>query len=73
MAFHASSDESFDEPWNGRSTPTTRVLLVVVLVVPPPPHPVAAKATTANAPITLIRLFMQFLSLLFAPVTFRRP
>src|SRR6185295_6520359 len=47
------------------STPTTSVLSVVPVVLPPPPHPVAASATTANAPITLIRLFIYFLSLLY--------
>src|SRR5262245_4207675 len=65
MAASVSSDESFDDPWKGRSTPMVRVLLDALLVVPPPPHALAASATMASAPTAVIRLFIYFLSLLY--------
>src|SRR5258706_276742 len=69
MAFHVSSDESFADPWNGRSTPTISVVPVPgALVLLPPPHPVAASAATASTPSALIRLFILILSLLLSPV-----
>src|SRR5262245_42422488 len=64
MAFQVSSEESFDAPVKGRSTPTSRVWPEPVLLVPPPPHAPDASATMAIAPITVIRLFIYFLSLL---------
>src|SRR6188474_2213395 len=69
MAFQVSSDASFAEPWNGRSTPTTRVWPSFgELLLLPPPHPAAATAATASTDSALIRLFILFLSLLKVPV-----
>src|SRR4030095_11625353 len=73
MAFQVSSDESFAEPWKGRSTPTTSVVPLPVLLVLPPPHPAAATATTASTLSALLRLFILFLSLLHEPDSVGRP
>src|SRR2546430_5988731 len=64
MALNVASEVSFDEPWKGRSTPTTSVLLVVV---PPPPdllHAAAPTRVTTATASAVMRLVMRVLSVI---------